>query len=102
MAASDIAGTSGTIFRLEFVVPEKSAANTEFFKNMLLGYFRVVDRHLAGREFLAEEISFADLMLYPNYTARKALIDAAGDLPHLAAWGARMAARPGVQKGMNP
>ena len=102
MAASDIAGTSGTIFRLEFVVPEKSTPNTDFFKNMLLNYFRVIDQHLAGREYLADEISFADLMLYPNYAARKPLIEAAGGMDHLKAWGTRMAARPGVQKGMNP
>lgn len=102
MAASDVAGTSGTIFRLEFVVPEKSAANAEFFKQILLNYFRVIDQHLAGREYLADEISFADLMLYPNYAARKPLIEAAGGMDHLRAWGARMAARPGVQKGMNP
>ncbi len=102
MAASDVAGTSGTIFRLEFVVPDKSAANVDFFKQILLSYFRVIDQHLGGREFLADEISFADLMLYPNYAARKALIEAAGGMDHLKAWGARMAARPGVQKGMNP
>ena len=102
MAASDVAGTSGTIFRLEFLVPEKSAANVEFFKSLLLNYFRVIDRHLAGRDYLADEISFADLMLYPNYTARKQLIEAAGGMGNLKAWGDRMAARPGVQKGMNP
>lgn len=102
MALSDVAGTSGTIFRMEFVVPEKSAANTEFFKSMLLNYFRVIDQHLAGRDYLADEISFADLALYPNFAARKPLIEAAGGMDHLRAWGARMAARPGVQKGMNP
>lgn len=102
MAASDIAGASGTIFRLEFVVPEKNAANTDLFKNLLLNYFRIIDQHLAGREYLADEISFADLMLYPNYAARKALIEAAGGMGNLKAWGQRMAARPGVQKGMNP
>jgi len=102
MAASDVAGTSGTIYRLEFMVPEKSAANADFFKNQLLGYFRVIDRHLAGREYLADEISFADLMLYPNFFARKSLIEAAGGMSNLTAWAARMAARPGVRKGMNP
>lgn len=102
MALTDIAGTSGAIFRLEFVVPEKSAANTDVFKGMLLNYFRVIDQHLAGRDYLADAISFADLALYPNYAARKALIEAAGAMPHLKAWGERMAARPGVQKGMNP
>ncbi|TAN50745.1 MAG: glutathione S-transferase [Betaproteobacteria bacterium] len=102
MAASDVAGTSGTIFRLEFVVPERSAANVEFFKQILLNYFRVIDQHLAGREYLADEISFADLMLYPNYAARRPLLEAAGGMEHLKAWAARMAARPGVQQGMNP
>jgi GST-like protein len=102
MALSDVAGTSGTIFRMEFVVPDKSAANTDFFKGMLLNYFRVIDQHLAGRDYLADEISFADLALYPNFAARRPLIEAAGGMEHLRAWGARMAARPAVQKGMNP
>jgi glutathione S-transferase len=53
-------------------------------------------------EFVADELSIADLMLYPNYAARKPLIDAAGDYSNLHRWGAMMASRPGVQKGMNP
>ena len=100
--ASDIAGTSGTIFLSESAVPEKVPANVEFFKNRLLNYFRNIDRHLAGRNFLADELSFADLALYPNYALRKPLIEAAGGMDNLKGWGERMAARPGVQKGMNP
>jgi len=102
MAASDVAGTSAAVFRLENLVPEKSAANVDFFKNSLVNYFRAIDRHLAGREYLADEISFADLMLYPNYALRKPLVEAAGGMENLGRWGARMAARSGVQKGMNP
>jgi GST-like protein len=98
-AASDIAGTSSAVFNLEMNVPEKSAANADFFKNRLLGYFRNIDRHLAGHEYLADEISFADLMLYPNYAARKPLLEPA-ELQHLKRWGEAMAARAGVQKGM--
>jgi GSH-dependent disulfide-bond oxidoreductase len=101
LAASDVAGTSSAVFRLEVLVPEKSAANTDFFKNQLLGYFRVIDQQLAGREYLADEISYADLMLYPNYAARKPLIEAAGGMENLKRWGERMAARPGVKKGMS-
>ena len=41
-------------------------------------------------------------MLYPNYALRKAMLEAAGGMEHLRRWGERMAARPGVQKGMNP
>ncbi len=99
-AASDIAGTSSTVFFSENVVPEKVAANIDFFKNRLINYFRLADRHLAGREYLADEISFADLMLYPNYALRKPLLEAAGGMQELKRWGDAMAARPGVQKGM--
>ena len=101
-AASDIAGTSSTVFFSENVVPEKVAANIDFFKNRLINYFRLADRHLAGREYLADEISFADLMLYPNFALRKPLLEAAGGMQELKRWGDAMAARPGVQKGMAP
>ena len=101
-AASDIAGASSTVFFSENVLPEKVAANIDFFKNRLIHYFRLADRHLAGREYLAEEISFADLMLYPNYALRKPLVEAAGGMRNLKRWGDVMAVRPGVQKGMNP
>ena len=101
-AATDVAPTSGAIFQLENVAPEKSEAITNHFKKRLLSFFAVCDAQLAGRDYLAGEISVADLMLYPNYSARKALIDAAGGFANLHRWGAAMAARPGVKKGMNP
>ena len=101
-AASDIGPTGGAVFQLEFSAPEKSPAIIDFFKHRLIAYFRHVDQHLAGRDYLAEEVSFADFMLYPNYALRKAMLDAAGGMENLRRWGERMAARPGVQKGMNP
>ncbi|MGH8631659.1 MAG: glutathione S-transferase family protein [Burkholderiales bacterium] len=101
-AASDVSGTSGTIFRLENAAPEKSAANVEYFRKRLLAFFAVCDRALEGRDFLAGELSVADLLLYPNFAARKALLDQAGSLGNLQRWGAAMAARPGVARGMNP
>jgi GSH-dependent disulfide-bond oxidoreductase len=100
-AASDISGTSGTIFRLEVTAPEKNPAITDYFKGRLLTFFGDVDRHLDGRAWLAgDAMSFADLMLYPNFAARRALIDAAGGFPNLQRWAAVMGARPAVQKGM--
>jgi len=45
------------------------------------------------------EITIADIGLYPIYAGRKALIDGAG-LKNVAAWGERVGARPAVQKGM--
>ena len=99
-AASDIAGTSSTVFFSENFVPEKSAVNADFFKGRLVAYFRNVDQHLADHKFLADEMSFADLMLYPNYSVRKPMLEAAGGMPNLKRWGDALAARPGVQKGM--
>ena len=99
-AASDIAGTSGTIFRMETSVPEKIAANSDYFKQRLLGFFGACDTHLAAREYLADEFSVADIMLYPNFSARKALLDQAGGFANLQRWGAAIGSRPGVQRGM--
>ena len=42
----------------------------------------------------------ADFALYPVYAVRKSILDEAAALPNLARWGAQMAARPGVQKGL--
>jgi GST-like protein len=98
--ASDVAAASGAIFQVDVVVAEKSASISDHFKKRLLTFFSTCDRRLDGREFLADEISVADLMLYPNFSARKALLDQAGGFANLQRWGASMAARPGVARGM--
>lgn len=98
--ATDIAGTSGAIFRLEVTAPEKVPANVDYFKQRLVTFFRDCDRQLAGREFLAGELSVADIMTYPNYALRKPMLEAAGGFENLHRWGAAMAARPAVQRGM--
>ena len=97
---SDIAGTSGALFRVENSVPEKNPANTDYFRKRLLGFFSTCDAHLSGREFLADEFSIAELMLYPNFAARKSLIDEAGGFANLQRWGAAVGERPATRKGM--
>ena len=97
---SDVAGTSGALFRTENSVPEKIAANTDYFKTRLLGFFSVCDAHLASHDFLADEFSVAELMLYPNFSLRKPLLDEAGGFANLQRWGVAVGARPGIQKGM--
>jgi GST-like protein len=72
----------------------------QFLENRLLGFLRVFDGRLAGREYLADECSIADLALFPIANQRKAMIEKSGDMPNLLAWLARMAARPAVAKGM--
>ena len=100
--ATDVAPVSGAIFQLEMVAPEKNEAITKHFHKRLLNFFAVCDAQLAGNEYLAGDLSIADFQLYPNYVARKALIDGAGGLSNLHRWAALMAARPAVAKGMKP
>lgn len=99
-ACADCAGASSAIFLSNGMVPDKSPANVAFFETRLLRFFGDIDARLNGRDFLADELSIADLALYPIYAARKGLAERAGGLNNLVRWGAMMAARPAIVKGM--
>ena len=100
VALTDCATSSTGIFFATVLLPDRSPANVAWFEQRLTRQFRLADARLAEREWLADELSFADFALYPIYAVRKSLVDAAGDLPNLARWGAALAARPAVAKGM--
>ncbi len=66
-----------------------------------LGTVGNLDRRLAEVPYLAgDELSIADVALYPTVAARKALIERAAGLEHLCRWADTMAAMPEVQRGM--
>jgi len=100
-AASDMAPTAQNIFFLGNRMPEKVPLSAiKFYEDRLVTQFRAADNQLARTPYLTgSEITVADLGLYPIYAGRKALIDGAG-LRNVSAWGERVGARPGVQKGM--
>jgi GST-like protein len=98
-ACTDVGPTGGTLFQLNNNAPEKSPAIIGFFETRLVSALKVADGQLAGKDFLVGELSVADLALYPAIAARKPMVEKAG-LANLLGWMARMAARPGVQKGM--
>ncbi len=99
-AASDISGASMTVFRLENTAPEKSHANVDYFRKRLRDAFLACDRALVNNQYLAGELSVADLMLYPSYALRKSLLVEAGGFDYLHKWGERMAARPAIARAM--
>ena len=99
-ATTDAARASSAIFLVSTLVPEKVPDNTAFFEQQCLRYLRSANARLADCEYLADELSIADFALYPVYAVRKALVDRAGDLPHLARWGNAIAARPAVARAM--
>lgn len=99
-AASDISGASMTVFRLENSAPEKSATNVDYFKKRLRDAFRDCDRALEHEQYLAGELSVADLMLYPSFAMRRSMLEQEGEYDNLRRWGDNMAARPAVQRAM--
>ena len=99
-ALTDCAAASFMIFLQTSLVPGKSPANVAFYEQRLLRFLRLADARLAGRIWLADELSIADFALYPVCVTRRTLIASAGDLPNLTRWVAALAARPGVSKGM--
>ena len=99
--ASDIAGTNNAIFMTTMRAPEKVPAVIEFFEERLYGLFGDADERLDEVEYLAGDISVADLALYPFVALRKPLLEGREPLTNLARWADAMAARPGVAKGMS-
>jgi len=72
----------------------------KFYEDRLVNLFRAADQQLAESPYLTgDELTIADIGIYPIYAGRKALIDGAG-LRNVTAWGDRVGSRPGVQKGM--
>jgi GST-like protein len=99
-ACTDCAVTGGVLFQLSNVAPEKSPASIAFLEQRLLKFLSVSEQRLAGRDYLADEYSVADVALYTIVNQRNAALEQAGAFPNLLAWWARVGARPAVAKGM--
>ncbi len=61
--------------------------------------YTVMDIELKDKDYIAGAYSIADMALYP-WILPKPLGQNMEDFPHLQSWRERMAARPGVEKGM--
>lgn len=99
--ATDITSASSWIFNHATAMPEKSAANAAWMETRLIKAFSLADSWLAEHEYFADELSVADFLLYPNFAFRRPMLEKAGLCSHLQRWGAMMAARQGVERGMN-
>lgn len=60
--------------------------------------YGVLDRQLAGREYVAGDYSIADMAIYPWAKGWEAQQQRLEEFPQMRAWLARMAARPAVQR----
>jgi GST-like protein len=96
---SDVAPASGILFVVG-TIPEVTSATRKLFEQRLINQLRNADRRLGEVEFLAGELSIADIALYPTVAFRRELIEQHGELRNLIRWIATMSARPAVQRGM--
>ena len=98
-AMSDVAPASGILFVVG-TIPEVTTSTRKLFEQRLINQLRNADRRLGEAEFLAGELSIADIALFPTVSFRRELIEQHGELRHLIRWIATMSARPAVQRGM--
>lgn len=80
--------------------PEKIAYGIDRYTNEVNRLYGVMNKRLAGRDFLADEYSIADMAcigwIVPHANQGQSL----DDFPHLKAWFERMKARPAVERGL--
>jgi GSH-dependent disulfide-bond oxidoreductase len=96
---SDSQAFSGVHFVLG-MLPEKPESAMAHLLKRMHEYFSFADKRLGEAEYLAGELSLADIALYPLAHRRADLIEQTKGLDNLKRWMKTMAARPGVDRAM--
>jgi GSH-dependent disulfide-bond oxidoreductase len=102
---SAVGPTLGQVNHFVNQAPEQIPYAINRFLGESLRILGVLDGALAGRTYLADDYSIADMATYPWVHAAweafaKLLPNEVAKLPHLQAWLEGLGARPGVQRGM--
>jgi GST-like protein len=99
--ATDVTAASSWIFNHATAMPVKHSDNATWLEARLMRAMSVTDRWLTDHEYLADdEVSIADLLLFPTFSFRRKSLTESGSFGHLCRWGEAMACRPGVQRGL--
>jgi len=80
--------------------PIKIEYSTKRYDNEVNRLLGVLDRRLAGRNFVAGDYSIADMALYPWMAYARKLGQEINAFARVATWLDRVGAKPGVQRGM--
>ena len=80
--------------------PEKIQPAIDRYQNEGRRLFEVLDGHLAGREWLADDFSIADIANWCWVRTHRWSGISTDGLEHLKAWMARLEARPACQRGI--
>jgi GST-like protein len=70
------------------------------YRNEVARLYGVLDRQLAGRDFVAGAYSIADMAIWPWARRWEAQQQTISHFPNMAAWLDRVAARPAVRRGV--
>jgi GST-like protein len=89
-------GQANFFFRLQEKVPYA----IERFRNEALRLYKVLDKELGQREFLAGEYSIADIATYPWVWRHEVHRVKLEEFPNVKRWFDAIAARPAVKRGM--
>jgi GST-like protein len=90
---------AGQTHHFRSFAPEKIPYAVDRYTNESKRLYGVLDKRLAGREYVCGDFSIADIAAYP-WVIPEGQGQNMADFPHLAAWMERMKARPGVARGM--
>lgn len=80
--------------------PERIPYATERYTNEAGRLYRVVDKRLADRDFVAGDYSIADMAIFPWMRIWRNQGQDIADYPNVAAWLERNKARPAVRRGL--
>jgi glutathione S-transferase len=85
-------------------VADRDARDYEYpihrYRKEVRRLYGVLERQLAGRDFICDDYSIADITSWTWVEQYQQHIGGLGDFPDVAAWRARIAARPAVQRGL--
>jgi GST-like protein len=80
--------------------PEKIQYAIDRYTNEAGRLYRVINKRLADREFIAGDYSIADMAIYPWLQGWERQGQNLEDYPHIKRWFGSVGSRPAVQRGM--
>lgn len=90
------------VFKSTFGLGEPDQAVIDSSLKEIAQFLAVLDKNLAGKEWVAGELSVADFAMGSTFTSRQAAGLSLADYPYVAAWIDRLEARPSWQQAVAP
>lgn len=94
---ANVGPVMGELFHYMMDTDEISAAHLQRYKDKLAHHCAILEQQLAGRDYLCNAYSIADIALYPWTVILEDMADInLGDYPRLQNWANRISNRPAV------